>query len=49
MRRGVGDAVDLRRTEVALEGGDDLRGRLVVAAADVDAVAVFGAASSAAR
>ena len=39
-RRGVGDAVDARGAEMALERGDHIPGHRVVEAADRDAVAV---------
>ena len=41
-RRHIGDPVDARRTEMALERGHDLVRRRVVAAAHRDAVAVVG-------
>src|SRR6476620_3516669 len=41
-RRMIGDAVDARRAEVALKGGDHFHGRPVVICADRDAVTIFG-------
>ena len=46
-RRGIGDAVDPRRTEMALECGDDVAGGVVVTAGVVDAVAVIAQACAA--
>src|SRR6266403_5526842 len=40
--RTIGDAVDARRAEMALERGDHFHGRTVVFSVDRNAVAIFG-------